>query len=161
MDIQLALDGVWGVDLNPFAVAIARFRLVIAAAHVVGLRSIEYAPGWDICNPLDLGPMSETHFVLDASRKNHFNRMLGQSGQPHPTAADLRRWTDQPDDRGLSRDVPSLLILVYADQTNRTFVRYGSNHTPGLDDLPRPPTCSSTPFPSRSTPRIWPHSPPG
>ena len=26
-----ALDGVWGVDINPFAVAIARFRLIVAA----------------------------------------------------------------------------------------------------------------------------------
>ena len=28
---QKALDGVWGVDINPFAVAIARFRLIVAA----------------------------------------------------------------------------------------------------------------------------------
>lgn len=90
----------------------------------------------NICNPVDLGQMSETHFVLDDYWKNHFNRMLAQSGQPHPTAADLRRWTDQPDDRGLQREVQNLLILVYADQTNRSFVRYGSNYTPGLDDLP-------------------------
>ena len=32
---QKALDGVFGVDLNPFAVAIARFRLLIAALGVV------------------------------------------------------------------------------------------------------------------------------
>ncbi len=90
----------------------------------------------NICNPLDLGQMSETHLVLDAYWKNHFNRMLAQSGQPHPTAADLRRWTDQPDERGLSKEVQNLLILVYADQTNRSFVRYGSNYTPTLDDVP-------------------------
>lgn len=90
----------------------------------------------NICNPLELGQMSETHFVLDAFWKNHFNRLLAQSGQPHPTAADLRRWTDQPDERGLQKEVQNLLILVYADQTNRSFVRYGSNYTPSLDDLP-------------------------
>jgi hypothetical protein len=90
----------------------------------------------NICNPLELGQMSETHFVLEAFWKNHFNRLLAQSGQPHPTAADLRRWTDQPDERGLPKEVQNLLILVYADQTNRSFVRYGSNYTPGLDDLP-------------------------
>ena len=28
---QRALDAVYGVDLNPFAVAIARFRLLVAA----------------------------------------------------------------------------------------------------------------------------------
>src|SRR5690606_8826444 len=90
----------------------------------------------NICNPLELGQMSETHFVLDGFWKNHFNRLLAQSGQPHPTAADLRRWTDQPDERGLQKEVQNLLIVVYADQTNRSFVRYGSNYTPGLDDLP-------------------------
>ena len=90
----------------------------------------------NICNPLDLGQMSETHFVLDAFWKNHFNRLLAQSGQPHPTVGELRRWTDQPDERGLQHDVQNLLILVYADQTNRSFVRYGSNYSASLDSLP-------------------------
>ncbi len=90
----------------------------------------------NICNPLELGQMSETHFVLDAFWKNHFNRMLAQSGQPHPTAADLQKWTDQPEERGLQKEVQNLLILVYADQTNRSFVRYGGNYTPSLEDLP-------------------------
>ena len=79
----------------------------------------------NICNPLELGQMLQQQaLVLDAYWKNHFNRMLAQSGQPHPTVADLRRWTDQPDERGLSKEVQNLLILVYADQTNRSFVRY-------------------------------------
>ena len=33
---QKALDGVWGVDINPFAVAIARFRLIVAAVQPAG-----------------------------------------------------------------------------------------------------------------------------
>ena len=74
--------------------------------------------------------------MLDNFWKNHFNRLLAQSGQPHPTVADLRRWTDQPDERGLPREIQNLLILVYADQTNRSFVRYGGNYTPSLEDLP-------------------------
>jgi hypothetical protein len=90
----------------------------------------------NICNPLELGLMSETHFVLGNSWKNHFNRLLAASEQPHPTAADLRRWMDRPDERGLPREIQNLLILVYADQTNRSFVRYGGNYTPALDDLP-------------------------
>ena len=41
-----ALDGVYGVDLNPFAVAIARFRLLVAAVlliavYVIGNRGIQ------------------------------------------------------------------------------------------------------------------------
>lgn len=90
----------------------------------------------NICNPLDLGQMSETHFVLGAFWKNHFNRMLSQSDQTHPTVADLKRWMEQPDERGLPREIEHLLVLVYADQTNRSFVRYGGNYVPSLDDMP-------------------------
>lgn len=46
--VQKALDGVYGVDLNPFAVAIARFRLTLAALKAVGLRSLEDAPAWEL-----------------------------------------------------------------------------------------------------------------
>ncbi|MER5267189.1 BREX-2 system adenine-specific DNA-methyltransferase PglX [Actinosynnema sp. NPDC002837] len=40
-----ALDSVHGVDLNPYAVAIARFRLTLAAWRVAGVRTIEQAEG--------------------------------------------------------------------------------------------------------------------
>jgi hypothetical protein len=90
----------------------------------------------NICNPLDLGQMSETHFVLGPVWKNHFNRMLSQSDQPHPTVADLKRWMDQPEERGLPQEICNLLVLVYADQTNRSFVRYGGNYVHSLDDMP-------------------------
>jgi hypothetical protein len=93
----------------------------------------------NICNPLGLGKIEstdKTHFVLDNFWKNHFNRLLAASGQPNPTAADLRRWMNQPEERGLPREIQNLLILVYADQTNRSFVRFGGNYTPSLDDLP-------------------------
>ena len=75
----------------------------------------------NICNPLELGQMSETHFVLDNTWKNHFNRMLAQSGQQNPQVGEMRRWTNLPDDRGLPKEIQNLLILVYADQTNRSF----------------------------------------
>ncbi|MFL0177488.1 BREX-2 system adenine-specific DNA-methyltransferase PglX [Mycobacterium sp. SMC-13] len=39
--VKKALDGVYGVDINPFAVAIARFRLLVAAMHAAGDTSIE------------------------------------------------------------------------------------------------------------------------
>jgi hypothetical protein len=45
---QKALDGVWGVDLNPFAVAIARFRLIVAAVQACGIKRLKHAPGWNI-----------------------------------------------------------------------------------------------------------------
>lgn len=39
--VAKALDSVYGVDINPFAVAIARFRLLVAALHAAGDTSIE------------------------------------------------------------------------------------------------------------------------
>jgi hypothetical protein len=45
---QKALDGVWGVDINPFAVAIARFRLIVAALQACGIKRLKDAPGWKI-----------------------------------------------------------------------------------------------------------------
>ena len=92
-----------------------------------------------ICNPLELGRMSEeTHYVLmnDDFWKTYFNKQLFRSDQDHPTVADLKRWLE---DRGMPREIENLLILVYADQTNRSFedrVR-GGNYTPKLDDMPR------------------------
>ncbi|MFV9456941.1 BREX-2 system adenine-specific DNA-methyltransferase PglX [Rhodococcus sp. NM-2] len=41
MLVQKALEGVYGVDINPFAVAIARFRLIVAALDASGDKSIE------------------------------------------------------------------------------------------------------------------------
>ena len=44
--VQAALDAIHGVDLNPFAVAIARFRLTVAALQASGLTSLEAAPAF-------------------------------------------------------------------------------------------------------------------
>jgi Eco57I restriction-modification methylase len=44
--VQQALDAIHGVDLNPFAVAIARFRLTVAALKAAGLMSLEKAPAF-------------------------------------------------------------------------------------------------------------------
>jgi len=45
---QRALDSVYGVDLNPFAVAIARFRLLLAALKECGVSRLKDAPGFEI-----------------------------------------------------------------------------------------------------------------
>ncbi|QLQ39640.1 BREX-2 system adenine-specific DNA-methyltransferase PglX [Micromonospora robiginosa] len=44
--VQNALDAIHGVDLNPFAVAVARFRLVVASLRASGLTSLESAPAF-------------------------------------------------------------------------------------------------------------------
>lgn len=45
---QKALNGVWGCDINPFAVAIARFRLIVASLRACGITRLKDAPAWDI-----------------------------------------------------------------------------------------------------------------
>ena len=45
---QRALDAVYGVDVNPYAVAIARFRLLVAALQASGITSLRQAPGFRI-----------------------------------------------------------------------------------------------------------------
>ncbi len=45
---QRALDAVCGVDLNPFAVAVARFRLLLAALQVCGVKRLADAPDFHI-----------------------------------------------------------------------------------------------------------------
>jgi hypothetical protein len=44
--VQKALEAIHGVDLNPFAVAIARFRLMVAGLQAVSLTSLESAPAF-------------------------------------------------------------------------------------------------------------------
>jgi hypothetical protein len=45
---QRALEQVWGVDLNPFAAAIARFRLLVAALEKCRIASLVDAPDFTI-----------------------------------------------------------------------------------------------------------------
>jgi hypothetical protein len=46
--VQRSLDAVYGVDVNPYAVAIARFRLLIAALQASGIPRLREAPGFRI-----------------------------------------------------------------------------------------------------------------
>lgn len=45
---QKALDAVCGVDLNPFAVAISRFRLLLAALQTSGVHRLSEAPDFQV-----------------------------------------------------------------------------------------------------------------
>ncbi|MFE2912586.1 BREX-2 system adenine-specific DNA-methyltransferase PglX [Kitasatospora indigofera] len=45
--VRAALDSVHGVDINPFAVAIARFRMLVAAMAAAGVRTLAEAGKYD------------------------------------------------------------------------------------------------------------------
>jgi hypothetical protein len=105
-----------------------------------------------IANPLRLGSMSETHFVLSHEWRNHFNRQLAASNKVTPTVGELRAWINQPQPRGLPADVEQLLILVFAEQTNRSFCRYDRAYTPSLESMPDELELRPQPLP---TPEDW------
>jgi hypothetical protein len=90
-----------------------------------------------IANPLQLGEMGydATHFVLGQHWKNHFIRKSAGSGET-TTVGRLRRWMDEPRAMGLPQEVQNLVILVFADQTNRSFFLHGGPYTASLTDLP-------------------------
>ena len=46
--VQHALDGVYGVDINPFAAAIAQFRLLVAALRASRVERLQDAPNFQI-----------------------------------------------------------------------------------------------------------------
>ena len=100
---QKALDGVYGVDLNPFAVAIARFRLLLAALRVTGVTRLRNAYDFKIHittgdsllhgrrfrhHEVDTGPQRtfDTEEVFRDELKHHYevedvealHRILGQ-----------------------------------------------------------------------------------
>lgn len=78
-----------------------------------------------IAQPLQLGEMHETVFLLSQHWKNHFNPKVVQAGGM-VTVGQLRRWLDEPDPMGLPKGVQNVVILVYAEQTNRTFYEHGA-----------------------------------
>ena len=46
--MQRILDTVYGVDVNPYAVAVSRFRLLLAALRASGIKRLKDAPGFRI-----------------------------------------------------------------------------------------------------------------
>ena len=70
---QKALDGVWGVDINPFAVAIARFRLIVAALVACGIKRVKDAPGWKV-------HLATGDSLLFGSRRNRSGEKVTEQG---------------------------------------------------------------------------------
>jgi len=81
-----------------------------------------------IATPLRLGVQYEAPFVLGTHWKDHLDRAAGrarQAGQEQITVRDLRGWIEEPQPLGLPREVGSLIVLVYAAQTGRSFRLHG------------------------------------
>ncbi len=95
-----------------------------------------------IANPLKLGEMHETHFLLGRHWVNFFNRKESEFRQQdgnenaNITVGDLREWMEADNPMGLPKEVQNLIILCYAAQTNRTFTLHNSFYPPNINTLP-------------------------
>ncbi len=65
---QKALDGVAGVDLNPFAVAISRFRLFVAALQAAGIQRLANAHDFKVSVAIGDSLLHGTRFGLTQSQ---------------------------------------------------------------------------------------------
>jgi len=88
-----------------------------------------------IANPVKLGEMGETHFVLGQHWKAHFVQNHAREGGPI-TVGKLRQWIDLPQVMGLPVEVQNLIILTFAEQTNRSFFFNGGPYQPTLENVP-------------------------
>ena len=89
-----------------------------------------------IANPLLLGEMGhdKTHFVLGHHWKNHFTRKASETGSAI-TVGQLRKWIDEPKPMGLPKDAQNLVILAFAEQTDRTFWLHNASDDVTLTNL--------------------------
>ncbi len=80
----------------------------------------------ELAQPLKLGTMHETHFVLSRHWRNHFDRKIsGRADDAGLTVGQLKSWIDQPEPMGLPMLAADLVLLVFAEQTNRSFYLHG------------------------------------
>ncbi len=94
-----------------------------------------------VANPLTLGVMHEAYFQLDDRWVQHIERQAAaakQRGEEGPlTVGRIRGWLDVPQPMGIPRHLQDLVIMVFADQTNRSFTTHGGParvRIGGLDD---------------------------
>ena len=90
-----------------------------------------------VINPLRLGQMGETHLLIETTWQSHFAQQQALDAQAGPlTVARLRRWIDQPRAMGLPIELQNLIILAWAQQTNRRLVLNGGPFEAEVDRLP-------------------------
>lgn len=76
-----------------------------------------------IANPLRLGEMFEAHYVPGTYWADEVSRRLAEQKPAALTVGLLRRWLDEPRQRGLTREVQDLVILSIAVTTDRVLTR--------------------------------------
>lgn len=85
---QKALDAVAGVDLNPFAVAISRFRLLVAALQVAGVQRLADAPDFTIYVAIGDSLLHGTRFGLTSTGSLLGDDQYAGTGLAHAFASE-------------------------------------------------------------------------
>ena len=82
---------------------------------------------WEIARPLGIARMTaqDGAAVLATELFEHLDRARLRSTGGEIKVAELRRALDEPQRRGLVRDMQDLVILLYADRMKLRMVRYG------------------------------------
>lgn len=84
--------------------------------------------------PLELCDVGEDVIVVQPTWRQHFDRHHAQDGGPL-TVRKLRAWIDEPEPRGLPPELQHLLILTYAEMTNRRFTLHGGPAAATIDSI--------------------------
>ena len=95
--------------------------------HRVMVESAERPVMRRIANPLRLGEQHEQYFVLGHHWENHLNRKIADAvaRRAKIMVGDLRGWLDEPQPMGLPQEIADLVILIFAEQTNRSVILDG------------------------------------
>jgi len=102
-----------------------------------------------IANLLKLGEMGEQRFQIGHHWKTHFSRQHAQEPDGL-TVAKLRKWIDVPQAMGLPGILQDLLILAYAEQSNRVFRHHGGPANADLEGLANDMVLEEVSLPSDS-----------
>ena len=102
-----------------------------------------------LANPLKLGEMSEQRFQLGQHWRIHFNQHAAQN-PGHLTVGKLRKWINLPEPMGLPEILEDLVILTYAEQTNRIFKHHGGPANADLGTLEDEMTLEEVSLPSEA-----------
>ncbi|MET7423633.1 hypothetical protein [Dactylosporangium sp. NPDC005555] len=87
-----------------------------------------------IANPLRLGEMHESAFVLGRHWVQHFHQKVAQEAITGDLKVpDLLRWLDEPQPYGLDRSVAGLVLMCFAEQTDRAWLLQGGVLNPPPD----------------------------
>ena len=89
-----------------------------------------------MANPLKVGQMAEQRFQLELDHwRNHFAQHEARNPGEAVTVSRLREWIDLPHRQGLPLLLQDLIILAWALQTNRCFIKGVAIPTPAPGDL--------------------------